>query len=254
MDIRIIGIDCATVANRVGISIAQWDGEKTTIVDLFLGDPSKALASIVTGSLLKELEHPRILFALDAPLGWPVAFKEGLHNHIAGARFGDGKRAVDSYFRRRTDDYVHNKLKKRPLEVTANLIARTAYHTLEFLEALGPSSLLWSADAVPPTPRSVIEVYPAATLISHGGDIEGYKKNREKRAILSDLIADSISGVGGFRTQMIDSDHLLDAAACTLAAHDFLKGEALAPSADDLDYAKREGWIWFKQPAGPSGK
>jgi hypothetical protein len=44
------------------------------------------------------------------------------------------------------------------------------------------------------------------------------------------------------------SPDVRDAVVCTLAGADFLAGRVMAP--DDLALARREGWIWVRQPEG----
>ena len=51
---------------------------------------------------------------------------------------------------------------------------------------------------------------------------------------------------GSVAAELVRSDHLLDAGVCTLAAADFVSGEVIAPV--DLRRAKREGWIWVREP------
>jgi hypothetical protein len=43
---------------------------------------------------------------------------------------------------------------------------------------------------------------------------------------------------------LLKSSDALDAAVCCLAGADFLKGLALEP--ENLEFAKKEGWIWVK--------
>jgi hypothetical protein len=46
------------------------------------------------------------------------------------------------------------------------------------------------------------------------------------------------------RELVMENDDLLDAMVCVLAGADFARGEALPP--EDLEQARREGWIWFR--------
>jgi hypothetical protein len=50
------------------------------------------------------------------------------------------------------------------------------------------------------------------------------------------------------RSVLQESDDVLDAVICLLAAQDFLLGDALPPL--DQALAEREGWIWARRPKG----
>lgn len=120
------------------------------------------------------------LIALDAPLGWPKGLGRQLQNHLAGAVVTSEPNEI---FRRETDRFIERAYQKRPLEVGANLIARTAHSALKLLGDIRAASdreipLTW-------TPRTIvgtvaIEVYPAATLIAHDKQFAG-KANAPQR-------------------------------------------------------------------------
>ena len=198
-----------------------------------------------------------VLLAMDAPLGWPDSMGAALVGHTAGMPLSA---SADRMFQRETDG--KERLGKKPLEVGANLIARTAHSALRHLgqirESLGsPVPLAWDREQV--EGAQVIEVYPAATLLAHGLSDEGYKgakaKHRKKRQGLTEHLAknDRLLGIaGGVRVEMEKTDHALDAVVCCLAAADFLRGDAVPPRPDQVPLAKKEGWIWVKP--GPSSR
>ena len=68
--VALIGIDCATQPNKVGLALGELDGERVRIKACRTGSPKESPASIVS-SWLKSGESA--LLALDAPLGWPLA-------------------------------------------------------------------------------------------------------------------------------------------------------------------------------------
>lgn len=154
-------------------------------------------------------------------------------------------------FRRQTDDFIYQTLKKRPLDVGANMIARTAHAALEMLHRLRARtgqelSLAWSPGNWDGS--GVIEVYPAATLIAHQVDVKGYKEKygatRRKKilAALSNVI------ILPDDTALIEnSPDVFDAVICALAGYDFLMGDVYPPV--NIDMAQKEGWIWVKQVA-----
>jgi hypothetical protein len=149
-------------------------------------------------------------------------------------------------FRRGTDRFIHREVGKLPLDVGADRIARTAYAALKLLRTLRARlelqiPLAWASNFEDRV--AAIEVYPAATLKSHGVATKGYKRatgNVERTMIVSALRRhlDIQCDVAGM-TANVDA---LDAAVCVVAGKDFLDGNAMRPS--DLVRARREGWIW----------
>ena len=78
---------------------------------------------------------------------------------------------------------------------------------------------------------------------AHGIRHSGYKhklKVDERKEILSSLAGRLTLATD---TQVaVENDDALDAIVCLLAAQDFLRGDAGSP--EDVDLARREGWIW----------
>jgi hypothetical protein len=233
--VALIGIDCATQPNKVGLALGELEGDGVRIKACRTGNPKEAPASIVC-SWLKPGESA--LLALDAPLGWPLAIGQALAGHQAGAAMGA---TAHSLFRRQCDDDIYERFGKRPLEVGANFISRTAVAALDLLADIrsitGESiPLAWT-----PADReriTAIEVYPAATRLAHGspgkgGSIEGLET-------LLDLSA--LDGV------LPASTDAIDALVCVLAAADFIRGRARPPV--DLGTARQEGWIWTAERSG----
>ena len=166
----IIGIDCATKDEKVGLALDSVGYDKVAIREVCLGSRNKPAAAIT--EWLKR-GKPALL-ALDAPLGWPVALAEELPRHLAGRSL---EACPDNLFSRFTDKAVQKAIGKKPLEVGANLIARTAYSALKLLETLRkesglPIPLAWQWENIVGT--SAIEVYPAATLKALKIEVKGY--------------------------------------------------------------------------------
>ena len=92
-----------------------------------------------------------------------------------------------------------------------------------------------------------IEVYPAATLSTHGFPFKTYKKTeqRTEREAIVDRLR-SVLLLPSDTSRMVDSADALDAVVCLLAIKDFIEGVAMKPT--DAERARREGWIWVRQP------
>ena len=204
-----------------------------------------------TAELIANEASSPTLIALDAPLGWPGALAEVLPAHLAGRapRF-----TANEMFRRRTDDVVKEKLNKQPLDVGADKIARATHAALWFLGSLRETTrlampLAWSPGHA--TGVSVIEVYPAATLIAYGllpslSYKKSTKESKYERRKLVDGLADIVELGEAARDEMVACHDLLDAAVCVIAGVDFAEGSVVEPTNGDLEKAKREGWIWFR--------
>lgn len=244
MRIAVIGVDCATVDAKIGLSLVERSPGGDRLLDTSIGSsrlrPTDQIAKWIKG-------RQPVVLALDAPLGWPSRLADHLSGHYAGSSVSY---SADSLFRRHTDRFVEDVLGKRPLEVGADRIARTAVSALGLLTNLrkrlgDPIPLVWSDTDLPPV--SAIEVYPAATLRSRGLTSEGYKRQegRDSRRQLFKAISSEIS-TDLAPPDIIANDDIFDGVICALAGLDFISGRAIRPP--DLETAVREGWIWFTLP------
>ncbi|BCS31407.1 hypothetical protein TBR22_A06080 [Luteitalea sp. TBR-22] len=222
---RIVGIDCATQPNNIGVCLAAYASPILSVEQVFTCTSRKVMLERIAAFLSDG--GPAVI-ALDAPLGWPVALSRELPQHQAGESVGS---PAGIMFSRATDRYVKCVLDKTPLEVGANLIARTALAALADLnairEALGlPVPLAWQPGPV--TAVVAIEVYPGAT----------------ERAY---QVAERSWAVTGRVNQELPTDnlHRRDAVLCAIAASDFLEARVCRPPAEDRDVVRQEGWIWF---------
>lgn len=242
MQTAIIGIDCATLTAKVGLALATQTAQGLVL--------KQARVAGAEEEMLEQLAvwmsgRPRVLIALDAPLGWPEPLGRLLAAHLAGEPLGEQPNRL---FRRETDRYIKQRLGKLPLDVGADRIARTAHAALALLAALRqrsgePIPLVWSAAY---TERvGAIEVYPAGTLSAAGVRSSGYKepgKVAQREEIIA-WLATQLEGATGQRLLAENAD-VLDAAICLVAGRDFLQGRAMAPPS--LAQAKKEGWIWVR--------
>lgn len=230
----IVGIDCATSPRKTGLALAAWDAGTLRLLELTRGSRQRSPVAIVA-EWVKT--HAPVLLALDAPLGWPAALGAALAGHRAGERL---EPAANLLFRRRTDDWVRSRFGKRPLEVGADLIARTAHAALALLEGLRerlgePVPLLWAPDSL--ARLGAIEVYPAATRRACGpADLT----DPEQLA--------RWTGSTPSRLAAVSADER-DAVICTIAGADFLAGRAEPPPTEDRETAEKEGWIWVRRPS-----
>ncbi|BAS26759.1 DUF429 domain-containing protein [Limnochorda pilosa] len=247
MEVRLIGVDCATDESRIGVAVGVWENGRLGVRRGVRCGMGKTAVETILGEC-RPPERPTLL-ALDAPLGWPLELAEALMHHRAGEGLAV---SPDAMFRRESDRFVQARLGKRPLDVGADRIARTAHAALSLLaelrSRLGLEIPLGWQPGAPPAPVAAIEVYPAATLVARGIRPIGYKSTDAKLERVRILDALRREGtifpedVGTFES----SADVLDAALCVVAAADFLEGNVMPPL--DRARAEREGWIWVRPP------
>lgn len=287
MDLPVIGVDCSTNPAKVGLARATWSSGTLTVSEVAFGskEPEGNWPLLVHEWIGDSTDA---LIALDAPLGWPSPLSRALVDHRAGERLPDDVTDdSDLMFQRLTDRVVRQTIGKKPIEVGANLIARTARDALVRLECLrqrlhdrGGVSLAWTPGRC--QGLKIIEVYPAATLRSRQLPIAGYKgeirfrkpnetdaqwrphearntKLQETRRLLISRLREVVDiGIDDdLVTEMTKSDDIFDAVVCCVAARDFLSQEVFSPqdfpteeSAETA--AEREGWIWVRKRAEKS--
>ncbi len=242
MTIRVIGLDCATVDNRIGVALGEVVDDAVRVSEARCCRAGETAVAVVT-RWLKLGGATQTLLAIDAPLGWPRELSSSLLDHRAGKHILTEPNAM---FRRETDRVVHRELKKLPLDVGADRIARTAHFALEILRQVRSDvqadiPLAWSPSF---SGIAAIEVYPAATLLARRLPAKRYKKpsqTLERARILAELRAYvALPADHGF---MLESADALDAAVCVVAGADFLRGKCWPPV--DVARAQQEGWIWF---------
>jgi predicted RNase H-like nuclease len=239
----IVGVDCATQEERMGLArgILSADGA-LSVERVTLGTAGESAAASVCQWIESQ---PNFVLALDAPLGWPARLGESLVQHVAGAELAP---QPDELFRRRTDRLVAKALGKTPPDVGADRIARTARAALAMLGAVRvlagrPIPLAWRQASE----SGVIEVYPAATLITRGVSGVGYKAGTAQGRKARDEILQRLAKEADIKTTrdvMVEDANLFDAMVCVLAGADFARGHCVDPP--DRDLARKEGHIWFR--------
>ena len=250
----LVGIDCSTNPRDVGIALAEL-GDTIRVCEVHTGtkDPWRKVAD-----WLLARDTQSALIALDAPLGWPSALANELTSHSAGSPVRTHSNEV---FRRFTDRHIKCSIGQQPLDVGADRIARTAHATLKELSTLrercGTSiPLAWWKDNIEGI--HAIEVYPAATLISHGLPCDKYKdkRNPDHRCVREEIATNlpDIKLAGNCLETALDNADGLDAVVCLLAAADFVRGDADPPPKDKNKVVYREGWIWCRKAQSQSAR
>jgi hypothetical protein len=243
VNVRVIGIDCATQDSKVGLAFGCATDRVLRIDEVHVCSPEGPARRRVA-NWMSDDSAPTLL-GIDAPLGWPVALGPALQNHRAGAPIGI---EANKLFRRETDRFIQSSLGVTPLDVGADRIARTAHAAIRLVAQISqdlhrPLPLAWGTPLV--HPASIIEVYPAATLRSYGLPHRQYK-SREDTAVRERILRGvaELAILPQDMGSMLRSADALDAAICMLATFDFVRGLAIPPK--DFDLAQVEGWIWAR--------
>jgi predicted RNase H-like nuclease len=242
MKITIIGVDCATVPNKVGLALGQSAGGEGRIDRVMRGSRTPSVAETIAGWAASS---DCVLLALDAPLGWPTDLGASLADHMAGEVIRVPRKKL---FRRETDRFVKRKLGKQPFAVGADKIAHTAHDALDLLQQVReltgqPIPLAWDREI--DAGIHAIEVYPGATLEAYRIEAKGYKDKKAVRRKVLAFLGKQVR-LPEDTQLMEDNADALDAGLCVLAAVDFLLGRAMRP--EDQQKARQEGWIWVREP------
>jgi len=126
-DIKIIGIDCATNVTKTGLSLGRYINGVVELLFSTTGTKNQSVAKTVN-SWIEDKD--RVLITMDAPLGWPEKMGKVFKEHQAGETINI---KPNDLFQRETDRFVHKQTGKKPLEVGADRIARTAHAALKIL-------------------------------------------------------------------------------------------------------------------------
>lgn len=243
--ILVFGIDCATDPRHVGMAYGWWKANRPRAVEMTAGGGDILPVDWIV-ERIRRYRSCSCLLALDAPLGWPAAFGSVLSEHSAGQPINT---QPVNFFRRETDRFIARTVGRRPLDVGAERIARTALSALQLISRLSqrlgePIPLVWSPDY--PCGLGAVEVYPAGVLKVLDLPATGYKDAEDllvREQIINGLRA-YIELPEDVSVALNDAD-VLDALVCVLAGADFLAGQAMPP--EDADLAMKEGWIWVRR-------
>jgi hypothetical protein len=241
--VRILGIDLASDPKRTAACSVDWDGTVAAV---------RELREPVDDETAVALASAANLVAIDAPLGWPVAFGDAIAKHQRRETWPASSVRELSY--RRTDLYVQDLVGLWPLSVSTDRIGIVAFRAARLLTLLRPG-----ATAARDGSSGILEVYPAAALRRWGLSFRGYKGAdgmAVRRSIVDGLTAIAPITFDGFRTAVVASDNALDALVAALvgvAKHENL----VEPLPEDMaEAAAIEGWIWLPSgaPIGARGR
>ena len=232
---RTFGIDLSADPARTGACWIDWDAGAVSFLH-HAGD-----AELVAAAVASDMT------AIDVPLGWPDQFVDAIVAHREGR--GWPPVATESPadrvpLRYRATDLAAMAAGARPLSVSSDLIGVAAMRGARLQHLLGAAGVPVDRSGV--TGR-VVEVYPAATLRGWGLVSSGYKGKANTAACrsLAGELAARCGRLGAVAAAALEGcdDNRLDAFVCALVARAVLTGRTTRPSSEQLDAARREGWI-----------
>jgi predicted nuclease with RNAse H fold len=224
-----LGVDLASAAERTACCLLESDASGSRIV---------ALTQPSDDTTILGLAQDAAAIAIDAPLGWPVAFIEAVSAHATGSAW-PSESMLDLRFRA-TDLHVQRVTGAWPLSVSSDLIGVVAFRAARLLGQLRP------LDPARDGSSGVVEVYPAAALRRWGLPSRSYKLPASiaaRGAILEGLSSRTRLDVGPFVSEVVATSDRLDALIASLIAFEFLSGRVDPIPEDHTDAARVEGWI-----------
>lgn len=234
---KTLGLDLAASPLKTGACEIDWDAGTVRLLPRPQSDEDLVIAIAAVDRC-----------GLDVPLGWPDAFVAGLAAHHLGDPWPelDPERPSDRVpLRFRLTDRIQAAGGGRwPLSVSTDLIGVPALRAARIQHLLREAGV--AVDRSGSSGR-IAEVYPAAALRRWGLTSRGYKgpKNRAVGTALAQALAARCgplaAAVGDALAGADDDD--LDALVCALLARAVHVGRTTAPAEDQLDVARREGWI-----------
>lgn len=233
---RTLGVDLSADPANTGACQIDWS---TATVSL-LGPPA-------TDEVLVAAAVTSDMTAIDVPLGWPDDFVDAVvaHHHAKAWPPASVTPPLDRLpLRYRLTDRVVMAGGGRPLSVSSDLIGVAAMRGARLQHLLVAARVPVDRSGV--TGR-VVEAYPAAALRTWGlasSRYKGHLNTAACRSLALDLAARS-GRLGGAAASALEGcdDNGLDAFVCALVARAALAGMTTRPSDDQLDVARREGWI-----------
>jgi hypothetical protein len=250
-----LGIDLASQPKSTALCAVAWEPRGARITALFRGVAAdgvtrlhdKLLVSAMRG-LWGGLPTPTKV-AIDAPLGWPVDFVQGVAEPESWPVGIDNDRK--RLERRATDHWIHRETGKQPLSVTTDRIGyaamRAAGLLVHYASTFGERVDRSGVDGL------VCETYPDPAIRRFGlwpgdaGARQSYKGDaRSVRERIIDRLAQTAPWLevsAEQRLACVNSDDCLDAVICALVARAVERGLTVAPPDEVAEEARLEGWI-----------
>jgi hypothetical protein len=239
--VRTLGIDLSTAETQTAACVLHWDG----VEGRDLGGPP--LLNRTDGLLLEAMDGADRV-GIDAPFGWPDAFRVTID---AWSERGEWPAGEDrGPLRLRRTDVLAVQPGSRPMSVSADRLGATAMRCAHLLAQhhLARGATLDRVDG------HCVEAYPAGAFAAWGyAEARKYKEPgaRDLRRALAERLQDDADLELSEATvaACAASDHALDSLVCALITRAAALGLTRAvPSDEDPARIAREGWIHLPLP------
>jgi hypothetical protein len=237
--VRTLGIDLSTAETQTAACELHWDGTEGRDLG---GAPRPGLGD---GPLL-ELMASADTIGIDAPFGWPDAFRTAIQAWSEHDEWpaGSDRRPLRL---RRTDAFLVSH-GRTPMSVSSDRIAATAMRCADLLSRHHETRGV----ALDRVDGHAAEVYPAGALVVWGFDVRGYKERgagARRRELVERLVDEAdLELTPETVAACAASDHVLDALVCSLIARARALGLTHAAPEQHRDQIAREGWIHLPVP------
>ncbi|WP_109471972.1 DUF429 domain-containing protein [Ornithinimicrobium cavernae] len=229
------GLDLSTDPHKCAAVAIRWHPDRAEIVAV--------RTPLRPGEIVDLIASETGPFAVDVPFGWPDTFVQFLAEHQQGAQQPPGDRdawRISTLARRLTDERLrHIAL---PLPASFDRLGRTAVMWSAIEHDLRAQGVVIDRSG---TTGRVCETYPKALQVSWGLGKVKLSLDLLRAAFPFLEVPEAMAG-------RLATDDARDAVVCSLAARARELGLTDLPAAEELDQARREGWIHITS-VSPSG-
>jgi predicted nuclease with RNAse H fold len=213
--VRTLGVDLASKAAGTAACLISWEPGEATVEYLKAG---------IDDEKLHDLADRADKVGIDIPFGWPDAFVEAVCAHRNHTPWPSATK--DEFRYRRTDLFVWRETHRPPLSVSSDKLAIPAFRVASLLST-------WNADRT--GSGKYVEVYPRAARDRWNLETKNVSEVAERAPWLR-LEPEHV-------TSCDDDDDCYDALIAGLVTRAHVLGKCEPIPNDDLDAARREGWI-----------
>jgi predicted nuclease with RNAse H fold len=232
-----VGVDLAAEPVNTAVAVLDWSADACRVVAVVSPADDEQIVAAARGAQK---------IGIDCPLGWPDAFVDFVVGHRDGTSTFPAEAGADwrrGLANRLTDRVVRAEFGLTPLSVSTDRIAHPAMRAAALMSRLAAGG--------DPIDRSgggvVVEAYPAASLRQWGLNHRRYKGKpyASSLAALLDALCAAAPwlDLGDAAASCRASDHCFDAVVAALTSQAASLGLTRAPTDDERDQARREGWI-----------
>jgi predicted nuclease with RNAse H fold len=231
-----IGIDLSADPKKTALCIVDWEARAVRL----------RMRPVHDEHIVEEVRNADAA-AIDVPLGWPDAFVDALRchsEHLDWPPLGVEPPADRKPLRFRATDLHVQSAGARPLSVSTDRIGVSAMRGARIQALLEGDGVAVDRSGMS---GRLSETYPAAALRAWGLVCEGYK-GKDGATVRVRLLQSLFAECGVFAPAAADclsgcDDDDLDAFVCAVVARAVQLGNTNPPRPDELEVARREGWI-----------